>query len=370
MMGRHLVIACGGTGGHFYPALSVSREYVKSGGKVTLLVSGKHADKQVQDAANQGLKAIKYSTVKAPKSISTALAFPIRFLKCYLEAKKLLNHLQPDCLLGMGSFAAVPACVAVNPKKCALYLHEGNAFMGRANRLFIKKASKIALSLPLENNNQLRGTTSVLTGMPLREEIYDAFAHGESGEEYRKENHLSQNRLTIVVFGGSQGAQQINELFSAGVSALKEDAAERIQVIHLTGTEDNDRWTQIYKHAKIPAVVKCSENHIENCFLLADLVICRSGASSICELALFGKPVLLIPYPYAADNHQTINARILEKASAAKCALQKDLSSEKLRDVILDFLKNPEKWQKMGENIKKFASPKATEKLVKMLQGK
>ncbi|MBP5670791.1 MAG: UDP-N-acetylglucosamine--N-acetylmuramyl-(pentapeptide) pyrophosphoryl-undecaprenol N-acetylglucosamine transferase [Victivallales bacterium] len=369
MSDGHLVIASGGTGGHFYPTLAVAREFLKErpSGKVTLLVSGKHAEEQTKIAADFGIEAIEIPSVRLPGASLAALAFPFRMLSCVMSAKKVLKRLEADVLLGMGSFAAVPACWAVNTKKTPLVLHEGNSFMGLTNRVFIRKASAIGLSLPLADMGQVRGRRSEQVGMPLREAIVEAAAGScEKSPDYLPSLGLSNDKKTVLVFGGSQGARAVNELFAKTASLLG-DVKDWIQFMHLTGSDDNAALENAYKEAGVAASIRRADSSIEKCYIAADLVICRSGASSICELSLFGKPLVLIPLPTAADDHQTVNAKVLEAAGAARHFPQKEATPEKLSSLLKDFLANGAEWNAMGEKLRQFGKPQAAANLVHLI---
>ena len=363
----HLVIACGGTGGHFYPTLAVAREFSRRGGRVTLLVSGKHASEQKKIAESYGFSACEIQAVRLPDGVLHFITFPFQFCNCILRARKILRVLQPDLLLGMGSFAAVPACLALSRRELPLVLHEGNAFMGKANRWLAWKAAAIALSLPLRYSAQLKGKRSATVGMPLREAIVHGAQQQGVPEDYMAGHGLFPGRRTILVFGGSQGARFINELILHSLP-LFGDFCKELQFIHLTGTEDNDALLSAYQQAGILAVVQRSEPNIENCYRAADLVICRSGASSICEIALFGKALLLIPLPTAADDHQRINAEMLQQAGAARIFSQKNASPEKLLEFLRDWQAHPEVWQSMGKKLLSIAHPDAASAMADLLQ--
>ena len=369
MAGGHLVIASGGTGGHFYPTLAVAREFLKERpeGKVTLLVSGKHAEEQTKIAADFGIKAIEIPSVRLPGMGIGMLSFPFKMLGCILKAKKVLKQLNADVLLGMGSFAAVPACWAVNTKKTPLVLHEGNSFMGLTNRVFIRKASAIGLALPLADMGQVKGRHSEQVGMPLREAIVEAAAGKcEKSADYLPSLGLSNDKKTVLVFGGSQGARAVNELF-ANTAALLNDVKDKIQFMHLTGSDDNAALENAYKEAGVAASIRRADPNIEQCYIASELVVCRSGASSICELSLFGKPLTLIPLPTAADDHQTVNAKVLESAGAARHFAQREATPEKLAALLKDFLENGAAWIAMGEKLRQFGKPNAAANLVHLI---
>jgi UDP-N-acetylglucosamine--N-acetylmuramyl-(pentapeptide) pyrophosphoryl-undecaprenol N-acetylglucosamine transferase len=221
--------------------------------------------------------------------------------------------------------------------------------MGKANRLFASRARLIGLSLPLADESQLKGTPAQLVGMPLREALLKATQRREPEEGFLRSLGLSEGVFTVLVFGGSQGAQRINQLICQASSLLK---GLPIQFMHLTGTEENAEIQAAYQQAGLPASVRKADYHIEECYLAADLVICRGGASSLCELALFGKPAIIIPLPTAADDHQTVNAKLAEKLGGAIHMPQRSATPELLASNIKMALEQPEHFREMGEKLK------------------
>ena len=365
----HLIVACGGTGGHFYPALSVAREFCIKGGRATLLVSGKHAAEQRDAAARFGLQTREIRTVRSPVGLGELLLFPFRILACRRAVKKVLKELQGDLLLGMGSFAAVPPCWAWPWRQKPMVLHEGNSFMGKVNRLFARRAASIALSLPLVDDSQLKGVPGRITGMPLREAVITAAAEPLSQIERAElltSWGLHPERKTMLVFGGSQGARAINTLLTDTASHLT-DLKEQLQFILLTGTDDNEALSTAFAKAGLTARIVRGDPEIQRCYQVADLTLCRAGASSICELALFQMPMVLVPLPSSADNHQLMNAQMLEKAGAARCLQQHLATPELLEKWLRDWLAHPTEWQAMGKAAVQFAHPEATKAVVDLL---
>ena len=169
-----LIISSGGTGGHFYPGLSIAREVVSQGGSVVFLVSGQQASDQRAIAESYGLQVRTIPSVRMPRNPWQLLLFPFRFLACCRAIRKIYRELDADALLSMGSFTSVAPCWSWPRGRKPLILHEGNTFMGQANRVFAKDAAAIALTLPLCNPSQLKGRPSRIAGMPLREELLEA----------------------------------------------------------------------------------------------------------------------------------------------------------------------------------------------------
>lgn len=373
----HLIIACGGTGGHFYPTFSVARRFCEyfrqdpewGGAKATFLVSGKHAAEQKRIVESNGFDARIVDAVRLPGSPLGLPGFAWRFWRCRRQAGRILRELDGDVMLSMGSYAAAPASHAWPSGRRPLVLHEGNTVMGRANRWMVSHACGMALTLPLADPAQLKGRPSRITGMPLREELLAGAceAPSESAREALCADFgLDPSRRTVLAFGGSQGAQAINRLLQESAAKLR-DFSGRLQFIILTGQTDNQQMQSAFEQAGILARICQSDPEIGKCYGLADLVICRGGASSLCEIALFGKPMVIIPLPSAADNHQYYNAMAFVQANAARLLPQSEANAERLRQLLADWLDDPGRWRQMGGNARKLACPDATDRVARML---
>ncbi len=362
---KHLVIACGGTGGHFFPTLAIARAFCNMGNRVSMLVAGAHADEQLKIAADNGFEALEAPAVRGPQGIVDAAFFPFRMLSSIRTARHLILSLKPDVMLGMGSYASLPACLAV-PKRIPLVLHEGNAFMGKTNRIMARKAKAIGLSLPLEHEEQLHGARGVLVGMPLREQIIKAAANPEYDADYVKSLGLVPGVATVLVFGGSQGARRINELFTE-TAPLMTPHSDKIQFIHLTGTDDNAALKEAYETAGVRASIRRAEQSIEKCYTAADLVVCRGGASSLCELALFGKPAVIIPLPTAADDHQSSNARLAQSIGGAIWQPQSEATPSKMSGYLLELINDRTHFSEMGKKLQTLSRANAAEEMAKLL---
>ena len=355
--GPHIVIACGGTGGHFYPTLAIARELRDREVRLTLVVAGHHSVEQLRMAEAEGFAARGVSALRLPRLSLAALAFPWRFLGCILESRRALRELQPSVVLGMGSFASVPACLAAVTRRVPLALHEGNAWIGRANRLLSRWARVLATSLPLAPGQKC-GCPHRRTGMPLRQDLLSAAQNRLLPGGFFQSIGLLPGCPVLLVFGGSQGAKALNDTMMLAMIHLRE-LAPGLQIVHLTGTDENAPLREAYAAVGVRASVRRADAHIENCYLAADLVLCRAGASTISELALFAKPAVLVPFPQAADDHQTANARGFVNAGAARLLAEADATPEAVAALIRDWLEAPRKWRKMGEQGQALASPRA-----------
>jgi len=210
--GKHLIIATGGTGGHFYPALAIALEHERQGGVVTLLVAGHNTARHLETARKAGLAAFACSAPRPPGGLLGRVAFPVQFLRACLGARRLIKRLRPDLVLGMGSFACVPVCLMAARARVPLFLHEGNAMVGRANLFLSRRARLLAASLPLVPGQKCRCPTR-LTGMPLRPEILRVAAipcdRAKTGESFG----FTERKPVLLVFGfrteaGSAGVRR------------------------------------------------------------------------------------------------------------------------------------------------------------------
>ncbi len=367
----HLLICSGGTGGHFYPALSIAREYASRGGKVTLLISGQQVREQREQLESEGLQLREIPSVRMPHGIVAALCFPFRFWKCKRALDRLFRELDADALLSMGSFTSVAPCFSWKTKRGPLMLHEGNTFMGQANRLFVKKAKHILLSLPLANDAQRKGTPATVVGMPLRQPLLDAAKDAEDPAAQRAARErlgLDPEKSTLLVFGGSQGARAITDLVTKTLPLLA-PLAKQLQLICLTGAEDNHALEDACRNAGLQARIRQKDLEIQHCYLAADAVLCRAGASSICELALLKKAALLIPLPSAKDNHQHHNAKLLAVDGAARLLIQSETTPERLAGLLEEWLRDPAPFRAMGKKLGGYACPDATKKAVDVLES-
>ena len=299
-----LAIACGGTGGHFYPGLSIAKAFREAGGDVVMYIGGHHQDAQLKVCRENNFRALPSKAICLPRTPVQAILFPFRFLSCIWSNYRSLKKEHATVALCMGSFASVPMGLATVLLRIPLAVHEGNAVMGQANRFLGRFAKLQALSFPLQSDVSSKAQQE-LVGMPIRKEIINAISMTDNEAERESilaDLELDSNRKTILVFGGSQGAQAINEAIEQLVGELV-DEKDRIQLIHLTGKDDNENLLSHYENHGIKALVKKSDPNIQYLYIAADFVICRAGASTLYELAALGKAPLMIPYPGAKDQH-------------------------------------------------------------------
>lgn len=354
--GKKLVIACGGTGGHLFPGIAVAESWRKRGGEVILLIS----EKQIDTLATEGYEHLRFerlSSIAMPGLVSVKMpGFLVGFLKGYLRCRKLIREFGADAVLGMGGFTSTGPLMAGRFRKLPTFVHESNAIPGRANRLNANFADAVLVGFDVAADRFHAGSKVETVGTPLRPKV----AAKPSREDAIEFFGLDPHKKTIMVMGGSQGARRLNQLVAASVPAVEEAG---LQLLHLSGPTDFDEVKPAYDANPKAGVVKdfCSE--VQFAYAAADLAVCRSGASCLTELAFYETPSVLIPYPFAADNHQTANAEIFSKPGAAELWEQGTLSEDSFSRDLIALAKDDERLSQMKEKMAELAIPEASEKV-------
>jgi UDP-N-acetylglucosamine--N-acetylmuramyl-(pentapeptide) pyrophosphoryl-undecaprenol N-acetylglucosamine transferase len=252
-------------------------------------------------------------------------------IRSIVQSFRILKKVQPDIVCGFGGYGAFPVVFAANILRIPTIIHEQNVVPGKANRLLVPFVKKIAISFR-QTHIYLRPHNIVYTGCP---------SHIPNGsytrEKFLADFKLTSDRKTVLVIGGSQGSQSINEVVLKMLPDL--DQQQRVQIIHITGQEDYAMVSDAYKQMNIPHVTFSYMTEIERAYQAADIVISRSGAVTVFELATFRKPAVLIPYPHAS-NHQRKNAEVLAHTGFATILDQKDLNAHSLRESVLELIEN------------------------------
>jgi UDP-N-acetylglucosamine--N-acetylmuramyl-(pentapeptide) pyrophosphoryl-undecaprenol N-acetylglucosamine transferase len=265
-----------------------------------------------------------------------------------------MRRFNADAVLSVGGYAAMPAVLAAWMSRRPLFLVEPNAIPGRVNRLTARFARCVFVGFEATRRQLPSGTESRCVGVPLRRALYRAFAEG-------RKTGLPATPLRILVFGGSQGAKQLNENIPEALARL---AKKSVEVFHQTGEADREAVTNRYAELGIPAEVVAFEVDMPKRYRWADLAICRAGALTVAELALAGMPALLVPYPFAADDHQTANARALEIAGAARCLDPRPLDLTAVAQFVAEFVTSPGRLVLMREAAARLARPNAAEEII------
>jgi len=325
---KKILFAAGGTGGHLFPAQTVAAELLKEGNIEVLFAGAGLKENRYFDREKFSYKEVVSTTpfrgglFKAIRSIGILLSG-------ILSSLRLLKEEKPDLIIGFGSFHTFPVLCAARLKKIPILLFESNSIPGKVVRFFSKKAVCTALFFP-EANRYLKGKT-VAVEMP------QAAQKKYSPEEARRLFGLDPDKPTLLVFGGSQGAKAINNQI---LSFLKEKGSSSFQLIHFTGNAETAAEVEkVCNSLSIPCYVRPFEKQMAIAWSGADLVLCRSGAMTVAELMHYEVPGILVPYPFASDDHQLKNALVMEKeVKGTLHLLEKDLSAEILAEKLLPLL--------------------------------
>ena len=358
---KQFVIACGGTGGHLFPGLAVAETLHDRGHEVLLLVSEKEND-AVGLRDHPEFRREKLPSIGMPSLLSPA--FP-RFLKRGWESlstcRQLYNRYLPTAVLGMGGFTSATPLLAARLKKIPCFVHESNAIAGRANRFSARWTDKVLLGLRVCESS-FPGRECIVTGTPVRRNLGTPLAKAEARVAFG----LDPECPTLLVMGGSQGASGINQLIFRAAPFLKEAC---IQIIHLTGERDDNLAAINYQREGVSAHVSPFHHQMEEAYSAADLVVSRAGAASLSELSQFSLPSILIPFPFAADQHQHRNAEAFRDAGAAEFLEEGSTDPEALSLLIRNLFGDERRRERMASAASAVLPRGASELVADVLEG-
>jgi len=341
----HIMIMAGGTGGHIFPALAVADTLRQQGHRITWLGTRSGMESRLVVQAGYPMQYIRVQGLRGHSLMRWLLA-PFKLLLALLQALRVVTRLHPNVVLGMGGFASGPGGLAAWLLRRPLVIHEQNAAPGLTNRLLAKLATTVLEAFPhsLPNAQQ--------TGNPVRESI----ANLASPAERYTHRH---DAIRILVLGGSQGALVLNKIVPAALAQLCEQ--QSLQVWHQCGQRHLDATTKAYVATNMIARVAAFIDDMAEAYAWADLVICRAGALTIAELAAAGVASLLVPFPYAVDDHQTKNARWLAESGAAILMPQSQCRAESLVETLQSLLASGRDGMlAMAGKARQLAQPEAT----------
>lgn len=335
------VIACGGTGGHLFPGLAVAETLHARGHEVVLFVSEKEIDATALKVRPE-FRSEKLPSVGLPSMVFSpaSVRFARRFWESFSHCRRFYRKFRPSVVLGMGGFTSTAPVLAARLQGLPAFVHESNAIPGRANRLAARFASRVLVGFE-EAEARFAGANCVVTGTPVRKNLGQPLDQGEARRIFR----LDPGKKTLLVMGGSQGASGINQLLFKAAPLL---APSGLQVIHLTGDRDDRLAAANYQREEIPHYVSPFHHKMEEAYSAADLAISRAGASSLSELSQFSLASILIPYPFATDDHQTANAEIYQRAGAAEILTEKGTSPEVLSAMVCNLLADEQRRGRMS----------------------
>lgn len=336
----------GGTGGHIYPALACAQEFRRRGYEILWLGSKASMEESIVPKYDISLRTIAIKGVRG-KGVKGLVLAPFRVLQAIFQSLRILRQFKPDVVLGMGGFVTGPGGVAAKLLNVPLVIHEQNAIAGTTNKILAKFASSVLQAF----SNVLPQAKTV--GNPVRANILEY-------RSFSDEKPLNDNSpIKLLVVGGSLGAQYINYLVPEFLDEWQRQG-KTLEVWHQTGTRNIEEVLTLYKKYNLEARVDAYIENMNDAYEWADLVLCRAGAMTVSELAIVGLPAILVPFPYAIDDHQTENAMHLVNAGAAKIQQQNTLTAETLMSTMCELLEDKQNLITMGLAAKKVAYPEAT----------
>ncbi len=352
----HIVLAAGGTGGHVFPAEALATVLLARGCKLTLLTDRR--------GGNWGgdieTVRIRASAVAGKGLLGKAMSV-LRLAMGTLQAHGHLKRIKPACVIGFGGYASVPTMFAATMSSLPTALHEQNALLGRANKLLAPRVNKVATSF--ENAKEVEAVAPgkvVYTGMPVRGNVAEV-----RGAAYPELTDTSD--IHILIIGGSQGARIFSEVIPQALALLPETIQNRIHISQQCRPEDLATAEKAYQKLKVKTTLKTFFDDIPQRLVSSHLVIARAGASSIAEITAVGRPALLVPYPYAADDHQTYNAHAIDEAGGGWLIPQDSFTPESLSQRLESLFSLPRTLQNAATGALSAGRPDAAEKLADMV---
>jgi UDP-N-acetylglucosamine--N-acetylmuramyl-(pentapeptide) pyrophosphoryl-undecaprenol N-acetylglucosamine transferase len=349
-------VAGGGTGGHVTPALAIAEEITSRGDEVFLLGSPYGLETRLVPEAGFELITLPARQVMGQGIVGRLRAAVTIAAGCF-AARKVLRQRRPQVVVSVGGYASLPAVIAAVTLGIPVALMEPNARPGRANRMMARFASRIFVHFEEAAAVLGRGANDprlLRSGIPLRKALLAAFDECEK-------RRTPGFPLRVLVFGGSQGARQINEAMMECAGALRDGPFE---IFHQSGDADRDRVAAAYAEAGLAATVVAFERDMPTRYRESDIALCRSGALTVAELAMAGLPSLLVPYPFAADDHQAANARALESVGAARLLPHRPLAASDVLDALSNLAASPDTLVAMGDAARQLARPDAAARIV------
>ena len=343
----------GGTGGHVIPAIEVARILRERGHEPAFVGTRRGLESELVPQAGFPIEWIEIGGLKGisfAKRARTAVQIPASVFR----AHSILRRLQPAAVFSMGGYVAGPVVIAAALRRVPVVVMEPNAIPGATNRYAGRWVARALLTFEETAKWFPRGRT-VLTGLPVRREFFEIPRKERSGT------------ITVLITGGSQGSQTLNRA-ATGSWPLFRDAPFRVRLIHQTGTREHEQIAARFLTAGIDGEVVPFIRDMPDAFRQADIVVCRSGAGAIAELAAAGRPAILVPYPFATDNHQQKNAEALARAGAAHLILDRDLQGARLFDEIARLACEPGELERMSDAVRRFAKPHAAEQAADILE--
>lgn len=350
---KRVLIMGGGTGGHVFPGLAFADFLRAVGVDVHWLGTAQGLESRVVPAAGYPLHLVEIKGLRG-KGKAALFRAPLEVSRAVFHSSRIVRSLRPDAAVGMGGFVSGPGGLASWLCRCPLMIHEQNAKAGTTNKILARLAKKVLQGFP---HTFGPGVNAITVGNPVRDNI-----------ENVPPPHMRFSGRTsfhLLVLGGSLGAQSLNEAVPRALALLAPE--NRPEVLHQSGEKNRDKTAESYLSHHVTAKIVPFIEDMAKAYAWADLVVCRAGALTVAELCSVGLGGVLVPFPYAVDDHQTANALHMADHNAALCVQQKDLSATRLAEIIMDLQRSPEKRAAMAKAAYQLRTPRATEQMFQIL---
>lgn len=353
-----VLLSGGGTGGHIFPAIAIADEIKKRFPDAEFLFIGANGKMEMEKVPQAGytIEGIDIAGIDRGNMLSN-LGLPFKILKSLSKSKKIIKNFAPDFAVGTGGFASGPALYEASKLGIPIFIQEQNAHAGVTNKILSKKAKAVFTAYPKVEG--FPAEKIKFLGNPIRENIVSGMQETSQAKE---KMGLSQDKLTILSVGGSLGSRTLNNGWKDNLENLKEKG---YQLIWQTGKLDYKELSNESRISDLGSQIQLKEfiKDMETAYSAADVIVSRAGAIAISELAVAQKPVLLVPFPFAAEDHQTINAMNLVEKNAARMVKDSEMQ-EKFWNTLSEICENENVRKEMSENLKYFAKPNAAKEIV------
>lgn len=352
-----LIVAGGGTGGHLFPGIAIAEEFKgrNAANEVLFVGTEKGIEARVLPKLGWRLDLISAEGIKG-KGVFARIRAVLKLVPGFIESRRIIKAFCPEIVIGVGGFASAPLLIAARSLGITTAIHEQNALPGLTNRILGKVVDRVFVSFP-DSAGVFPKWKVAVSGNPLRKEIVEGLQGAVAGCQLSE-----KKKTTILIFGGSLGAHRINTAVLEMIAQINDP--DRWNIIHQTGEKDYKEIKEGYIEADWKADVRTFITDMAAAYGEAELVICRAGATTIAELTAAGKAAILIPYPFAADDHQRVNAETLVNAGGAVMILEKELTGVRLAKEVERLLGDGERLKKMGESARGLARADAARAVV------
>lgn len=354
----NILISGGGTGGHIYPAIAIANEIKVRYPDANFLFVGAKDKMEMEKVPQAGydIKGLWISGIQR-KQLASNLSFPFKLMSSLWRAKRIIDAFKPDIAIGTGGFASGPTLIMANRKGIPTLIQEQNSFPGITNKYLAKKATKICVAY--DNLERFFPVDKIIkTGNPVRQDLLTIHTKVKEAQEFYQ---IEKSKKTILILGGSLGARKINQLVESNLGFFKK---HQVQLIWQCGKLYFDEYKKYNELDNVQ--VHQFINRMDLAYAAADFIISRAGASSVSELCIVGKPVIFIPSPNVAEDHQTKNAKSIVDKHGAIMLKEEDLTTFPI--VFETLLKDKGKQEHLSENIKELALPSATTDIVNQIE--